>query len=174
MLVIPASAAAKGVSAFLRQPHPAMAKDLSRVAPRRWSEEVDGIRWLGRLIDKTRATLAGTLGSYLYGQSPMDRSLLHELGIGHRAFAEIVAAAPDDARVVAALAARDPESIARAHRWSESLPARQRLFLFILDVDDGYVEGPWRALKVPVNIASGALAWAVKRLWPSRVKEGSR
>ena len=151
-----------------------MAKDLRREAPRRWSDEIDGIRWLGRLIDKTRATLAGTLGAYLYGQSPIDRSFLRALGLGHRAFAEIVAQSPEDAAVVAALAARDPGSLLRARAWSATLPQRQGVFLFILDVDDGYVRGPWRALKIPANIASYAVTWSAKRLWPSSVKEVSR
>ncbi|MGB8519688.1 MAG: DUF5069 domain-containing protein, partial [Candidatus Tumulicola sp.] len=73
-------------------------RDLHAGPPRRWSEEIDGICWLPRLIDKTRAALAGTLGDYLFGQSPMDRALLRALGLSHREFAAIVrAAAGDDA-----------------------------------------------------------------------------
>lgn len=151
-----------------------MAKDLRRDAPRRWSDDVDGIHWLGRLIDKTRATLAGTLGAYLYGQSPIDRAFLRQLGVGHRAFADIVAAAPDDAAVVAAFAARDPDALVRARAWSASLPQRMKFMLFLIDLDDGYVGGPMRALKYPANAVSYALTWSAKRLWPSRVKEGSR
>lgn len=151
-----------------------MAKDLRREPPRRWSDEIDGIRWLGRLIDKTRATLAGSLGAYLYGQSPIDNAFLHQLGIGHRVFADIVAAAPDDHSVLAVLAQRYPEGLVRARAWSETLPRRMPVWLFVLDLDDGYIAGPWRALKVPANAVSYAITWSAKRLWPSRVKEGSR
>ena len=60
------------------------ARDLTVVPPRRWSESLGGITWLPRLIDKARAALNGTLGSYLYGQSPMDRGLLKQLGLSHQ------------------------------------------------------------------------------------------
>jgi len=36
-------------------------RDLSQGPPRRWNEEIGGIKWLPRLIDKTRAALAGKL-----------------------------------------------------------------------------------------------------------------
>ncbi len=127
-----------------------------------------GIRWLPRLIDKTRSALHGTLGSYLFGQSPMDRALLERLALSHRSFAEIVADALDDDAVLAALRARDPKGVARAREWSDALPQRSRVFLFIIDIDDGYVGGGWKLLKGPANVASGALTWTVKRLFPSR------
>lgn len=145
-----------------------MVRDLRREPPRRWSEQVGGIRWLPRLIDKTRCALAGTLGTYLFGQSPIDRALLERLGLGHRAFAEIVANANDDDAVLAALRARDPKGVARAREWSDALPQRARVFLLIIDLDDGYIGGPWKLLKGPSNLATNALTWTVKRLWPSR------
>jgi predicted PurR-regulated permease PerM len=115
------------------------AKDLSQAPPRRWSEELGGIRWLPRLIDKSRAAIAGTLSDYWYGQSPIDRGLLRALGLTYADFTRIVrAAGGDDNAVFAALQKRVPEGIERARAWSERLPSRHRLFLFLIDLDDGY------------------------------------
>src|SRR5579884_4274192 len=72
------------------------ALDLRATPPRRWSDELDGIRWLPRMIDKARAAMKGTLGDYLYGQSPMDRSLLRALGLSYKDFTRIVREAGDD------------------------------------------------------------------------------
>ncbi|MDQ2866212.1 MAG: DUF5069 domain-containing protein, partial [Candidatus Eremiobacteraeota bacterium] len=117
--------------------------NLRNGAPRRWSDTLEGIVWLPRLIDKTRAAIAGTLGSYLYGQSPIDRSLLHTLGIGHTEFARIVASEPDDAAIARSLERRDPQSIDRARSWGTNLRRKYAWFLFVLDVDDGYAGGFW-------------------------------
>lgn len=144
------------------------AADLRRGPPRRWSERLDGIYWLPRLIDKTRAALSGTLGTYLYGQSPMDRGLLHELGCSHRVFAGIVLEARDDREVVEALEARDEQSLERARLWSERLPQHHRLFFWLIDVDDGY-RASW--LRPPIAAGANALSTLAKRLWPSRAAE---
>src|SRR5438046_3108167 len=114
------------------------AKDLSANAPRRWSEELGGIRWLPRLIDKARAAMAGSLGDYLYGQSPIDRGLLRALGLTYRDFTAVVRAAGDDDAVLAALQKRVPEGLERAREWSERLPSRHRTLLFLIDLDDGH------------------------------------
>jgi hypothetical protein len=144
------------------------ARDLRVSPPRRCSERLAGICWLPRLIDKARAALAGTLGTYLFGQSPMDRGLLRVLRLSHREFAVVVMNAPDDDAVLAALETRDPASLARARIWSENLPARHRLFFWLLDVDDGYRVTRWRA---PIAAAANAISRAAKRLWPSRAAE---
>ena len=149
------------------------AKDLRIEPPRRWSEQLDGIAWLPRFIDKTRAAHAGTLGAYLFGQSPVDRACLRALRIGYVDFARIVADAPDDAGVLAALAARDPASLDRVRAWSETLATEHRLFMFVLDVDDGYAGAGWRALKPLVNVAANTLTWTLKRIWPSRAIEAA-
>ncbi len=143
-------------------------KDLRFEPPRRWNVAIDGIPWLPRLIDKTRAALAGTLGSYLYGQSPTDCACLRALGVGHRAFAHIVAGARDDADVLAALAARDPEALDRARAWGARLAPEHQLFLFFIDVDDGYAGDVLRRLKPLLNAATNGLTWTLKRVWPSR------
>jgi hypothetical protein len=151
------------------------ARDLTVVPPRRWSESLGGITWLPRLIDKARAALDGTLGGYLFGQSPMDRGLLRQLGLSHREFAVIVKNAADDDAVLAALVARDPEAVERARRWTEAeLPHRHRLFLSIIDFDDGYLGGWTLAVKKVANAGSNAFTALVKRAMPSNAAERAR
>jgi len=147
-------------------------RDLRREPPRRWNVEIDGIAWLPRLIDKARAALSGTLGAYLFGQSPIDRECLAALGIGHRAFAQMVAEAPDDRAVLDAIAQRDRDAAERARLWSAQLPQRHGTFLGMLDLDDGYADGAARALKPAANALSFVVTWALKRLFPSRAIEG--
>lgn len=140
------------------------AKDLRAVAPRRWNERVAGIYWLPRLIDKARACVAGTLGDYLYGQSPMDRGLLRQLGLSHRALAEIVQSAHDDGAVVEAIGARDPAALDRARAWSERLPSEHRLFFWFIDLDDGYRRGGW--FVPPIKVMAKGISRSAKRIWP--------
>jgi hypothetical protein len=144
------------------------ARDLQTAPPRRWSDRLAGIYWLPRLIDKARAALAGRLGDYLFGQSPMDRGLLRTLGLSHRGFASIVRGAADDDAVLAAIAQRDPEALQRARVWSEALPEQHRLFFWFVDVDDGY-RTTW--LRGPIAVAANAISRAAKRFWPSRAAE---
>ncbi len=139
--------------------------DLRLAPPRRWNAELEGIAWLPRLIDKARAVNGGTLGDYLYGQSPTDTGLLRTLGVGYRSFAAMVAAAPDDAAVVAALGARDPEALERGRAFSAELVTHHKLFLFLMDVDDGYAPG-YRWFKRPLNAATGAFTGVLKRVFP--------
>lgn len=143
--------------------------DLRVAPPRRWSVELDGVAWLPRLIDKARAAPAGTLGGYLYGQSPTDSGLLKVLGIGYRSFAELVSRAPDDAGVAALLSARDIGTFERARAWSVDLRAKHKAFLWAMDLDDGYHPGAAWA-KRPVNVATNAFTALVKRVFPVPVK----
>jgi hypothetical protein len=111
---------------------------IAQSAPRRWSDEIDGIRWLPRLIDKAKMESGGALGAYLFGHSPIDRGLLTRLGVTTGEFAAIVAASPDDAAILAALRLRGFDE-ARVRRWSARLPRPYQVFIRIIDVDDGYV-----------------------------------
>jgi hypothetical protein len=148
------------------------APDLVAVPPRRWSEKLGGIAWLPRLIDKARAALNGTLGGYLYGQSPMDAGLLKQLGLSHKAFAVIVKNAPDDDAVLAALIAHDAAAVERTRRWTDvELPNRHRLFLFLIDLDDGYLGGSAQKMKKAVNAGSNVFTALVKRVMPSNAIE---
>ena len=106
--------------------------------PRRWSDEVDGIRWLPRMIDKARMRDRGELGSYLLGHSPVDYALLKRAGVTTEEFAEIVRGAPDDQAVLAALRARGGWDEARVRRWSGRFPSTYRLYIRMWDVDEGY------------------------------------
>lgn len=145
--------------------------DLRRESPRRWSEEIDGVMWLPRLIDKTRASLRGTLGAYLFGQSPLDREVLRTLGVGHRAFAEIVAVASDDSAVVDGLLRRDAFAMDRGRRWSATARRRHGAFFYALDLDDGYAPGMgW--CKPIANPLSYGITWVMKRIFPNRPTEG--
>jgi hypothetical protein len=144
--------------------------DLRQGPPRRWTVEIDGIAWLPRLIDKTRAALAGTLGAYLYGQSPIDRALLRNLGIRYRDFTAIVREADTDAGVLDALRAWNAAGLDRARAWSAELPRKHRAFLLLIDIDDGYLPG-LRWIKRPINLATDTFCAGVKAVWPSRALE---
>lgn len=144
------------------------ALDLRTTPPRRWSDELGGIRWLPRMIDKARAAMKGTLGDYLYGQSPMDRSLLRALGLTYQDFTRVVReAGDDDARVLQILEERSPDGLQLARRWSEQLP-RRRAFLFIIDLDDGYYGGPLQAIRGLIRILYGWLVHYIRYRWPAR------
>lgn len=143
------------------------AKDLSETPPRRWSEELGGIKWLPRLIDKARAAMAGTLSDYWYGQSPMDRGLLRALGLTYRDFTGIVrAAGDDDEAVFAALQKKVPDGVGRARVWSERLASRHRLFLFLIDLDDGY-NPTLRPVRGIVRAASSLITRYTRYRWPA-------
>jgi hypothetical protein len=43
------------------------AKDLAVVQPWGLDAELEGYAWIARMLDKARATLAGTNGRYLFG-----------------------------------------------------------------------------------------------------------
>jgi hypothetical protein len=146
------------------------APDLRSAPPRRWSETLDGIRWLPRLIDKTRAHHAGTLGGYLFGQSPVDRDVLAVLGITYARWSRIVSETPDDAALLARLRTESPDGVYRLRRWSEELPQRRAAHMLVLDYDDGYLETPLtRALRGPVNAMFGPLAAVLRRAMPVRL-----
>jgi len=106
--------------------------------PRRWTVELDGIRWLPRLIDKARMRERGQLGSYLLGHSPVDRAFLKRAGVSTEEFAAIVRASPDDAAVLAALRAHAGWNEPSLRRWSARFPATYRFMIPLWDMDEGY------------------------------------
>lgn len=136
-------------------------------APRRWSEDVDGIRWLPRLIDKARLWNRGVLGTYLFGHSPVDRALLSRLEITTDEFAAIVAAAPDDGSVLAALRARGFDE-ALVRRWSDRLPKPYQVFLRLIDLDEGHIVPTSfdRAWMGAFRVAEGGLMSLVRVVSP--------
>ncbi len=106
--------------------------------PRRWNVELDGIRWLPRMIDKARMRERGRLGSYLLGHSPVDRGLLTRAGLTTEQFASLVRDANDDEAVLVALRSRGWDE-ARVRRWSERFASMYRWYIPLWDLDEGYV-----------------------------------
>jgi hypothetical protein len=115
-----------------------IATDLQCGVPPRWSDAVNGIIWLPRLAAKVRAHDAGTLGTYLLGQSPIDDEFLRAAQLDYAGFIAIVRAAAGDEDVPAAIDAASPGALDRLRLWSVEMPVRRRLFLRVLDFDDGY------------------------------------
>jgi hypothetical protein len=138
------------------------ATDLQRGAPPRWSDAVDGIIWLPRLAAKVRAHDAGTLGSYLLGQSPIDDEFLRAAQLDYAHFIAIVRAARSDADVLAAIAAASPEAPDRLRLWSIEMPVRLHPLFRLLDIDDGYDRPRWLS---PLLALTSPLAVPLVVVW---------
>lgn len=135
--------------------------------PRRWNVEIDGIRWLPRMIDKARMSASGVLGTYLMGHSPVDKALLDRLGITTDAFVDIVRTAPDDESVLQALRKRGFDET-RVRRWSERFPATYKTYIVLWDLDEGYrtptpLQRVGIALFRPLEAGAMALVRALRR-----------
>jgi quercetin dioxygenase-like cupin family protein len=85
---------------------------------------LDGYAWLPRMIDKSRAARAGTLGDAVH-PCPVDRRCLALLGVDFETFGDVVARAADDAEVLAGLRAVGIASAAAAWfdapAWEDAL-----------------------------------------------------
>jgi quercetin dioxygenase-like cupin family protein len=94
------------------------------VAFRPMDATLDGYAWLPRMIDKSRAARAGTLGSAIH-PCPVDRRCLALLGIDVATFGDVVAGAGDDEAVLAGLRAVGipPAEVAwfDAQAWEDAL-----------------------------------------------------
>jgi Domain of unknown function (DUF5069) len=118
------------------------APDLRDGPPPRWNEAVDGVVWLPRFAAKARAYDAGTLGMYLYGQSPIDDAFLKRARLDYASFLDIVRSQPNDVAVLAEIESRASGAKARLAQWSKQLPATAGWFMSVLDLDDGYARLP--------------------------------
>jgi hypothetical protein len=116
--------------------------------PRRWTVEIDGIRWLPRMIDKARMSARGDVGNYLFGNSPVDRALLMRLELTTEEFAQLVSSQPDDAAVLDALRRRGFDET-RVRRWSARFTQTYRVLILLWDIDEGYVT-PNLAMRVGI------------------------
>ncbi len=77
----------------------AAAKDLTTEAPREPDAELEGYAWLPRMLDKARAALTGTAGSYLFG-CPVDHTCMARLGIAPELVLDLAARHADDHAVL--------------------------------------------------------------------------
>ena len=82
----------------------ASAKDLTAQAPRGLDAELEGYAWLPRMLDKARATLAGTAANYPFG-CPVDHTCMARLGIAPELVLDLAARHSDDRAVLDALRA---------------------------------------------------------------------
>lgn len=79
------------------------AMDLSREEPRPMDASAGGYPWLPRMIDKARASRAGTLGSYYRFPCPIDSVCLERLGLSPEAFVDLAILAHSDHEVLSRL-----------------------------------------------------------------------
>jgi hypothetical protein len=92
------------MTAHQHSPHPA-AKNLAHEDPEPMDAKLDGYPWLPRMIDKARASQAGTLGTYYRYPCPIDAACLDLLGIEAGTFRDIANETVDNQGVVDQLAA---------------------------------------------------------------------
>lgn len=76
--------------------------DLTTAEPRGMDETLGGYVWLPRMIDKARAKLAGTIGTYVH-PCPVDRTALARMRVDYGTFKRIIMATTTDEDVLAAL-----------------------------------------------------------------------
>ncbi|HXV68393.1 MAG TPA: DUF5069 domain-containing protein [Nitrospira sp.] len=98
--------------------------DLRTNFPRSMRVILGGYAHLARMIDKCRATIAGTAGEYLY-PCPMDERLMEFAGITAEQFTSTVRADPTDDGVVAWFRkVAKPHDPAELEEWNRKLLLR--------------------------------------------------
>src|SRR3954447_15047162 len=102
----------------------AAAPDLRAAEPRPFGLELDGYAHLPRMLDKARATAAGTAGSYEFG-CPVDHTCIARLGVAPEVILELAADHADDRRVLDALRARGIPSAEEA--WFDAVAVEDEL-----------------------------------------------
>lgn len=113
-----------------------MAKDLQRDVPASPFDELEGFRWLPRMLDKARATLAGTHGDYTPFPCPGDRSFLKLVGLPASTIVAWLQEGLDDQEIARRLRtshAPSPEALAR-FREQGYLPPRQVLVRWLVGI----------------------------------------
>jgi mannose-6-phosphate isomerase-like protein (cupin superfamily) len=78
------------------------AKDLATVEPRGLDAELEGYAWIPRMLDKARATLAQTNGSYLFG-CPVDHTCMARLGVSPELVLELAGQYSGDSEWLSAM-----------------------------------------------------------------------
>jgi hypothetical protein len=102
---------------------PILPRDLTRQAPHSPRERIAGFVIARRAVDKCRASLAGTLGEYLY-DCPLDNLLFNFKGITGEQFKTAVQASTHYEEVGAWLQATGtPKTAAEIKAWSDETEA---------------------------------------------------
>jgi hypothetical protein len=97
--------------------------DLRNHFPRSPREKLVGYVHLARMIDKCRATLAGTQGEYIY-PCPMDHRLLDFAGMSPEQFTDAVRRMDDAAVAEWFKTTAQPYSAAAIEQWNEAFLKR--------------------------------------------------
>jgi Domain of unknown function (DUF5069) len=117
--------------------------DLRKHFPRSMRVKIEGYVHLARMIDKCRATIAGTEGEYIY-PCPMDERLMTFAGITDKDFTETVKTDSTDQGVAAWFKkAAKPHSREELDKWNDmmlkrgpSTPDKQKYFDTLRDAVD--------------------------------------
>jgi hypothetical protein len=104
--------------------HTVVAKDLTREPPRSPHAQVGGYVLLGRIIDKCRASLAGTAGEYVY-DAPMDRYFFDFARIDADALRDFVATGADDEAVGKWVRERSERNDTEVKLWNIQLKEKR-------------------------------------------------
>jgi quercetin dioxygenase-like cupin family protein len=100
------------------------ARDLTVEAPRAFGLELEGYAHLPRMLDKARATLAGTAGSYQFG-CPVDHTCMARLGVTPELVLDLATRHADDRCVLQALRAHGIPSAEEA--WFDAVLVEEQL-----------------------------------------------
>jgi mannose-6-phosphate isomerase-like protein (cupin superfamily) len=100
------------------------ARDLTAEEPRAFGLELEGYAHLPRMLDKARATLAGTAGSYQFG-CPVDHTCMARLGVTPELVLDLAARHADDRCVLRALRAHGIPSADEA--WFDAVLVEEQL-----------------------------------------------
>jgi len=93
---------------------PLRTKDLAKEDPAPMEDTLAGYQWLPRMIDKARASRAGTLGQYFRYPCPIDQEALARIGLDSEQFAEVADCATTANDVLESLAAHGARSAQEA------------------------------------------------------------
>jgi hypothetical protein len=77
------------------------APDLTRTVPRSPFDELDGFAWLPRMIDKARATFAGTNGEYSPYPCMGDKGFLGAFKLDANALGDLIKGGAEEAEIAA-------------------------------------------------------------------------
>jgi quercetin dioxygenase-like cupin family protein len=138
------------------------AKDLSVVQPEPFDCTLEAYAYIPRMLDKARATLAGTNGRYMFG-CPVDHTCMARLGVAPELVLELAATYDDDHDVLAALRAHGIPSAEEA--WFDAQTVEdevQETYLRVRSVDDldgGLFAGSEHGARVTVEWVEAEQDW---------------